>query len=105
MPANFIVTPWPGQERPTQESVVDQLAAEGLDSTWWSNGPFDKYPPHEHPYHKVLYVLFGSITFGVDGRQVTLRPGDRLDLPAGIVHDAQVGEAGVVCVEAQVFPH
>jgi hypothetical protein len=31
---------------------------------------------------------------------VTLNAGDRLDLPAGIVHDADVGPQGVVCLEA-----
>jgi hypothetical protein len=29
-----------------------------------------------------------------------LNPGDRLDLPAGTVHDAVVGPQGVVCLEA-----
>jgi hypothetical protein len=34
------------------------------------------------------------------GKQLTLRAGDRLDLPAGTVHDAHVGAEGVVCLEA-----
>ncbi len=95
------VTPWPGPGRPSEEAVYALLAAEGLEARLWSNGPFDQYPPHEHDYHKVLYVLFGSISFGVEGRTLVLRAGDRLDLPAGTVHDARVGEAGVVCLEAQ----
>jgi mannose-6-phosphate isomerase-like protein (cupin superfamily) len=105
MYSTFSVTPWPGPERPTQETILAQFAVEGLDPTWWSNGPLDTYPPHEHPYHKMLYVLFGSITFGVNGQRVTLSTGDRLDLPPGIVHDARVGDAGVVCLEAKIFPH
>lgn len=105
MPSKLAIIHWPGTEQPTQEAILAQFAAEGLEPTWWSNGPLDVYPPHEHSYHKVLYVLFGSITFDVDGLQVTLRTGDRLDLPPGIVHDAKVGEAGVVCLEAQIFPH
>ena len=44
----------------------------------------------------------GSITFGLPdlGDQVTLHAGDRLDLPAGVVHNAIVGSNGVVCFEA-----
>ena len=44
----------------------------------------------------------GSITFGLPagGERLTLRAGDRLDLPAGVVHDAVVGDAGVLCFEA-----
>jgi quercetin dioxygenase-like cupin family protein len=78
------------------------FAAEGLRPYAWSNGPGDVYGAHHHAYHKAIYVVEGSITFGLpdEGRQVTLNMGDRLDLPAGVVHDAIVGLQGVVCLEA-----
>jgi quercetin dioxygenase-like cupin family protein len=49
----------------------------------------------------VIYALQGSITFGLpqEGRKIHLSAGDRLDLPAGITHDAVVGGEGVVCLE------
>jgi quercetin dioxygenase-like cupin family protein len=55
-----------------------------------------------HSYTKIIYVVHGSITFGLPdlGQQITLKAGDRLDLPAGTVHDAVVGPQGVVCLEA-----
>jgi hypothetical protein len=31
-----------------------------------------------------------------------MTPGDRLDLPAGVLHAALVGEQGVVCLEAHL---
>jgi quercetin dioxygenase-like cupin family protein len=34
------------------------------------------------------------------GQWIKLLPGDRLDLPAGVIHAAEVGEAGVLCLEA-----
>jgi quercetin dioxygenase-like cupin family protein len=98
---NIRVTPWPGPGRPTEQDILQIFSEEGLEARLWSNGPFDSYPPHDHDYHKVLYVLFGSITFGIGGRKLALKTGDRLDLPPGVVHDARVGEAGVVCLEAQ----
>jgi quercetin dioxygenase-like cupin family protein len=57
-----------------------------------------------HSYAKVIYVVHGSITFGLPdlGQQLTLTAGDRLDLPANTVHDAVVGPQGVVCLEAHV---
>jgi quercetin dioxygenase-like cupin family protein len=75
------------------------MIAEGLAPYRWSNGPGDVYGAHTHPYDKVIYVVEGSITFGVPGRQLELHPGDRLDLPAGTRHDARVGPDGVVCLE------
>ena len=96
-----LVTPWAESSAPTQSSLRQRMSAEGLSPYTWSNGPFDVYSAHSHSYNKVIYVVQGSITFGLPelGKQLTLRAGDRLDLPAGIVHDAQVGAQGVICLE------
>ena len=77
-------------------------AEQGLHPYQWSNGPHDVYAAHSHAYDKVIYVVKGSITFDLPqlGQQLTLKAGDRLDLPAGTVHDAVVGAQGVVCLEA-----
>ena len=66
----------------------------------WGNGPGDRYGPHEHGYHKVLFCLAGSIVFHVDGDDVELTAGDRLDLEPGTVHASTVGPNGCECVEA-----
>jgi quercetin dioxygenase-like cupin family protein len=79
-----------------------RLAAEGFDTTTWSNRPGDAYVAHDHGYDKVLVVVAGSIVFGLPGQAepIALGVGDRLDLPAGTVHDAHVGPSGVTCLEA-----
>ncbi len=78
------------------------MTDEGLSPYSWSNAPHDIYAAHSHSYNKVLYVVQGSITFGLPelGQQLRLNAGDRLDLPAGVVHEAQVGAQGVACLEA-----
>lgn len=77
------------------------MVEEGLSPYAWSNGAHDVYAAHTHSYDKVIYVVRGSITFGLPelGQRLTLHAGDRLDLPAGTVHDAVVGAQGVVCLE------
>jgi uncharacterized protein YjlB len=82
----------------------DRLRREGLEPSPWSNGPNDRYAAHEHGYDKVLVCESGSIVFGlVDrGEAVELLAGDRLDLPAGTMHDAVVGPSGVACLEAHL---
>ncbi len=96
------VTPWPSNEPAVEQELRRLMADEGLSPYSWSNGPFDVYAAHNHSYAKVIYVVSGSITFGLpeENRKLTLKAGDRLDLPVGIVHDALVGSAGVVCLEA-----
>jgi len=85
-------------------SISGRLAAEGLHAQSWSNGPGDVYGGHRHDYDKVLVAAVGSIVFQLLelGRDVELRAGDRLDLPAGTLHGALVGASGVVCLEAHL---
>ncbi|MGH8245355.1 MAG: cupin domain-containing protein [Gammaproteobacteria bacterium] len=102
MTGTLQVIPWGGSEPPTQSSLSKLMADEGLTPYSWSNGPFDTYSAHSHTYNKVIYVVQGSITFGLPerDRKLTLNAGYRLDLPAGTAHDATVGAQGVVCLEA-----
>lgn len=101
-PDNIKVHPWPSDTAPDEAAVRKILDAEGLQPYRWSNGPGDVYGAHSHAYHKVIYVVNGSITFGLPdtGDRILLHAGDRLDLPAGISHNAVVGNKGVVCLEA-----
>jgi mannose-6-phosphate isomerase-like protein (cupin superfamily) len=100
---SFRVTPWEAANPPTQELLLQIMMEQGLNSYSWSNGPHDVYSAHKHDYQKVIYVVSGSITFGLPllKQQITLNPGDRLEIPAGTVHDAHVGAEGVVCLEGQ----
>jgi quercetin dioxygenase-like cupin family protein len=95
-------TKWEGTEPPTEASLRALMGSEGLRPYSWSNGPGDVYAPHKHDYDKVIYVVSGSITFGLpaEKREMQMQAGDRLDLPAGMVHAARVGAEGVVCLEA-----
>ena len=96
------ITPWPDSTIPTESTLRQLCAEQGLHPYQWSNGPHDTYAAHSHEYDKVIYVVRGSITFGLPqlGQKLTLKVGDRLDLPADTVHDALVGAQGVVCLEA-----
>lgn len=82
----------------------ERLRRAGLQAGAWSNGPHDHYAAHEHGYDKVLVCERGSIRFGLPdaGSAAELRVGDRLELPAGTRHDADVGPQGVTCLEAHV---
>lgn len=97
------VQKWAQAYAPTEEMLQQKLLAEGLAPTKWASSPHDVFSAHEHPFEKVIYVIDGSITFGfpIEGEPTTLYPGDRLDLPAGILHNAVAGHSGVACLEAR----
>jgi quercetin dioxygenase-like cupin family protein len=93
---------WPDATLPDEALLRSILADEDLHPYVWSNAPGDVYGAHSHAYHKVIYVIRGSISFGLPDSDdnVTLNSGDRLELPAGITHNAVVGHEGVACLEA-----
>lgn len=87
-----------------EASLRERLRDEGLAPSTWGNGPHDRYGAHDHGYDKVVVVAAGSIRFGLPDRREghDLAVGDRLELPAGTIHDAHVGSAGVTCLEAHL---
>lgn len=92
--------------RLNESHVTAWLARQGLRSTRWSNGSHVVYDVHAHSYGKVLCVVEGSITFTLEssGRRISMKPGDRLKIPAQTPHRAVVGPEGVVCLEAHHHP-
>ncbi|MCC6501281.1 MAG: cupin [Anaerolineales bacterium] len=95
------VTLWADPAAPTESALRRLFADEGLHPYAWSNGAHDTSAAHSHAYDKVIYVVRGSITFGLPelNQSFELHAGDRLDLPAEVAHNAQVGAQGVVCLE------
>ena len=98
---SYRVTAWEAASPPTEFLLLRIMTEQELNPYSWSNGPHDIYSAHKHAYNKVIYVVSGSITFGLPllKKKITLNPGDRLDILAGTVHDAHVGPNGVVCLE------
>ena len=43
-------------------------------------------PRHTHPGEEIIYVLEGTLEYQIDGKPVTVKPGDVLFVPAGTVH-------------------
>jgi quercetin dioxygenase-like cupin family protein len=46
-------------------------------------------PKHTHPGEEIIYVLEGTLEYQIDGKPVTVKPGDVLFVPAGTVHSVK----------------
>ena len=44
------------------------------------------YIPHAHDLDEFVYILEGSLTVEIDGRNVEVRQGEAILIPAGAVH-------------------
>lgn len=95
------VTRWRGGQHPTLDNITHQMREEGLRPYVWANIPNFRYPVRSHGYDKTLYCVQGAleITFPSNRQRVTLRAGDRVDVPCGIRYSAIIGPAGAQCVE------
>ena len=60
--------------------------------------PGTDFPDHTHNVSKKDSIIAGQFRFAMKGREVILQPGDMIEVPAGVVHNASVIEvpAGVV---------
>ncbi len=94
--------PLPGEPlAPGLAPAQGRLRELGVDPLVWSNGPGERYAPHEHGYTKLLICAEGSITFlvGEDETPAALSGGEGFELPPGTRHAAIVGPEGCTCVE------
>lgn len=54
----------------------------------WTDPPGAYHSPHDHPYSHRVLCRTGWIEFTVDGESYRLAPGDTLDLPRKVTHEA-----------------
>ena len=57
-------------------------------------------PWHRHPWEHGIYVLEGSMTIRIEGREYRVEAGDFIYIPPNAGHDYRAGEAGArfLCV-------
>ena len=55
-------------------------------------------PEHSHPFDVRAMVVQGAITISSGDKATTYRPGDRWDLPRGLLHSESYGPEGAVVV-------
>lgn len=92
---------WTGAGDPGESVLRSALEAEGFEVHAWRD-PADRiYGAHHHDCDESLWVVRGSIVFRVDEREYRLGPGDRLLLPAGILHSARAGPDGATYLIGQ----
>jgi quercetin dioxygenase-like cupin family protein len=92
---------WDESGSPVERLVRQRLEGEGFDVTLWHDEPGAAYHPHSHDHDELLWVVFGEMSFQVDGRDYLLRTGDRLTLPAHTLHTARSGSRGATYLIAQ----
>lgn len=63
-------------------------------------------PKHKHPGEEIIYVIEGTLEYRLEGQPaVTLKAGDVLFVPAGVVHSAtNVGQTNAAELGTYIVP-
>jgi len=77
-----------------REEVFKRLREEGYSVYEWEDPPGTYYPTHTHPGREVRWVLEGEVVIGAEGKEILLKPGDRIELEPETPHWAKT-ETGV----------
>jgi quercetin dioxygenase-like cupin family protein len=80
------------------------MELEGYDVLVYTYRPGSMFSPHAHAQEKCDAVLEGTLRVTVEDAVFDLKPGDRLYLPAGTRHAAEVvGEKTVVSLDGTLW--
>ncbi|MGC8781525.1 MAG: cupin domain-containing protein [Anaerolineae bacterium] len=89
---------WDEPGRPNEDVVRGRLNAAGYQVVRWSSEPATGYPPHVHIYPELLWLISGSLTvlLTAERKLLELAPGDRIEIPPGLVHGTMAGADGAL---------
>ena len=63
--------------------------ADGSQLAFWTCHADRKSKAHAHPYDEYIICACGKYIVSMDGRAITLNPGDELFIPAGTEHGGE----------------
>jgi quercetin dioxygenase-like cupin family protein len=84
------VVRWTKSKKPELKELKELLAKEGLESELYSDPPGLKYGRHRHDFDDFIVIVAGKMKLSTDNAEWTLKPGDRLNLPANTYHRAEM---------------
>ncbi len=87
-----------------EANMSGKLADQGYSVSRYGYPPGTFFPDHEHAVNKIVGVLAGRLRITLQGGEVILEPGDRLSVPRGAMHSAEVvGDEPVISLDAMQF--
>lgn len=92
---------WSRVYESAEEELLALLKAKNLAYERWAAEPGEIFTPTKSSYDKTLWFAEGSAIFESNNKQISMQPGDTLDLPANTVYSIMVGLGGFVFYESQ----
>jgi quercetin dioxygenase-like cupin family protein len=85
----------------TLRSMREHLESQGYSVVRYAYSPGTRFDDHTHEADKKDAVVSGCFKICVERDEFLLKPGDMIEIPAGIIHSAEViGDEIVVSLDA-----
>lgn len=94
---SMLINRWTGHSLPSPQQLKMLLVNEGLQPELETLAAHSSIKEHRHPFDEIRIVLEGNLIIDVNGNQLLLRPGDRIDVPANTRHSKMV-HGGGACI-------
>lgn len=98
------VTHYRRSDLPLKQAVPGAMMwAVGLEKsmlTYFEMAENTSFPRHSHEAEQITMVLEGELTFIVDARHITVKPGEVIAIPSNVVHSVTTGNASCRAVDA-----
>jgi quercetin dioxygenase-like cupin family protein len=107
------LVPHAAQAQQLSGTTRKQLSQHDLSIPGWEEyqlrvdvAPGKTAPNHRHPGEEIIYVIEGTLEYRLEGQQpVTLKAGDVLFVPAGVIHSAtNVGQTNAAELGTYIVP-
>jgi quercetin dioxygenase-like cupin family protein len=90
---------WSKHYESAEEELTNLLAARNIEAERWTANEMEVLDSRVFAEDHQLWCAEGSIIFTIEGQRVSIQPGDTLEIPANMPHDAIAGISGCVCYE------
>jgi quercetin dioxygenase-like cupin family protein len=85
-----------------KEAIKKQLIGAGYIKIFdYNDPPNEFFSEHDHEFDERVFVISGSMSISMAGRDYALKAGDQLDFPAKLKHSAKIGPEGCIYIAGE----
>lgn len=93
---------WSKDYESAEEELAELLAWRKINAKRWTASDNESMQNEPSVADMRIWCAEGSFVVTIDGKSISMQPGDGLDIPANTVYDIQTGIAGCICYQANL---
>ncbi|MDQ5885734.1 MAG: Cupin [Patescibacteria group bacterium] len=93
---------WSKDYESAEEELVDLLAWRKIDANRWTASEDEVLKFEQTANNLRLWCAEGSFRAMINGKSISMQPGDGLDVPKGVSYELIAGIAGCICYQAEI---